>query len=212
MGEISTWMTSDLFLKRELYLVVLTSSATHCVYNSLVDLFTSHSTHELYLELKRTLITYHSLLKTSHLTNETLALLPLPRNLDPRRPTPFPSRITTFLVLIRDTISALLRLPLFLIPLLVHFPMYAISRWVGKQSEVEEETMAQNKVVVGLLGALVAYGTMFWFIWALLGGWWVNGVVAAVTVYVFGIYHVRLIDDNYLRYVSGVLPWERRSF
>lgn len=61
--------------------------------------------------------------------------------------------------------------------------------------------MAQNKVVVGLLGLLVAYGTMFWFIWSLLGGWWINGVIAAFTVYVFGIYHVRLIDDNYLRYV-----------
>jgi len=170
-------------------------------YDSLVDLFTSHSTDESYLELKRALMTYHSLLKTSHLTNETLALLPLPRNLDPRRPTPFPSRITTFLVLIRDTLSALIRLPLFLVPLLVHLPIYTISRWVGKQSEVEEETMAQNKVVVGLLGLLGAYGTMFWFIWALLGGWWINGMVAACTVYVFGIYHVRLIDDNYLRYV-----------
>jgi glycerol-3-phosphate O-acyltransferase/dihydroxyacetone phosphate acyltransferase len=147
-------------------------------------------------------MTYHSLLKTSQLTNETLAFLPLPRNLDPRRPMPFPSRITTFLVLIRDTLSAMLRLPLFLVPLLVHFPIYAISRWVGRQSE-EEETMAQNKVVVGLFGLLIAYGTMFWFIWALLGGWWINGVIAAFTVYVFGIYHVRLIDDNYLRYVPA---------
>ena len=175
-------------------------------YYRLVDLFASRSTNESYLELKRELITYHSLLKTTHLTNETLALLPLPRNLDPRRPTPIPSRITTFLVLIRDTLSALLRLPLFLVPLLVHFPIYSISRWVGKQSEVEEETMAQNKLVVGLLGLLVAYGMMFWFIWALLGGWWINGLVAAFTVYGFGIYHVRLIDDNYLRYVSEVLP------
>ena len=61
--------------------------------------------------------------------------------------------------------------------------------------------MAQNKVVVGLVGLLAAYGTMFWFIWSLLGGWWINGMVAACTVYVFGIYHVRLIDDYYLRYV-----------
>ena len=62
--------------------------------------------------------------------------------------------------------------------------------------------MAQNKLVVGLLGLLVAYGIMFWIIWALLGGWWINGLVAAFTVYVFGIYRVRVID---LRYVSEVL-------
>jgi len=70
--------------------------------------------------------------------------------------------------------------------------------------------MAQNKVVVGLLGLLVAYGTMFWFIWALLGGWWISGVIAAATVYLFGIYHVRLIDDNYLRCVSGGLLLSKR--
>ena len=65
--------------------------------------------------------------------------------------------------------------------------------------------MAQNKLVVGLVGLLVAYGIMFWITWALLGGWWINGLVAVFTVYVFGIYHVRLIDDNYLRCISEVL-------
>ena len=66
--------------------------------------------------------------------------------LDPNVPVPIPSRLRTVWVLVLDTIASLLRLPFFLLPLLVHIPAYLAGRMGARLVEDEEETQAQNKV------------------------------------------------------------------
>jgi glycerol-3-phosphate O-acyltransferase / dihydroxyacetone phosphate acyltransferase len=176
---------------------------THVFPRSLVDLFsTPWDSDPAYISLKRSLITYHSLLKSSRLTNGALASLPLPRTKrtsNPKNTLPIPGRLSTILPLLRETFSVLIRLPLFLVPLLVHLPAYYVTRWVGDKSARDEETMAQNKLVVGLFVFLAIYSFWFWIIFALFRSTPIGAVVAAITIWGMEFYHGRLIDDNYLR-------------
>jgi glycerol-3-phosphate O-acyltransferase/dihydroxyacetone phosphate acyltransferase len=177
----------------------------------LVDLFsTPWDSDPAFISLKRALITYHSLLKSSSLTNGALASLPLPRTKrvpNSKNALPIPGRLATIFPLLRETFSVLIRLPLFLVPLLVHLPIYYVTRWVGDRSALDEESMAQNKLVVGLLSFLAIYSFWFWIIFALFRSTPIGAVVAAITIWGIEFYHGRLIDDNYLRYV----PWSRPS-
>ena len=120
----------------------------------------------------------------------------MPELLDPRRKTPLPSRLYTLILLLRDTISILVRVPFFLIPLIIHVPAYFASRWAAKLVEDEEETQAKNKVVVGLLGLIVTYSSAFFFLWALLWYSPVGALVAFATVWLLAVYHVKLIDGE----------------
>jgi len=124
---------------------------------TLVDLFSTPDASPNFNSAKRNLLEYYSLLQSSHLTNSVLSSLPLPRSLDPNIPAPVPSRLFTLIILVRDTISALIRLPFFLFPLLVHLPVYFMGRLGAKLVQDEEETQAQNKVVFGLLSLMLIY-------------------------------------------------------
>lgn len=167
-----------------------------------MDLFsTPLDSDPAFISLKRALITYHSLLKSSRLTNGALATLPLPRTKrDSKGSLPIPSRLSTVLPLLHETFNVLIRLPLFFVPLLVHLPIYYLTRWVGNRSAREEETMAQNKVVVGLFTLFTIYTFWFWIIFALFWQSSVGAVVGLVTIVSMEAYHGKLIDDNYLRY------------
>lgn len=99
--------------------------------------------------IKRHLLTYYSLLESTHLTNSVLSSLPLPATLDPRQPVPLPSRLLTLSLLVRDSIALLLPLPFFIVPIVLHAPAYAIGSFGARLAEDEEETQAQNKVVLG---------------------------------------------------------------
>ncbi|KXN90629.1 Glycerol-3-phosphate O-acyltransferase 2 [Leucoagaricus sp. SymC.cos] len=164
---------------------------------TLVDLFTLPDTTPNFKSVRRHLLEYYSLLQSSHLTNSTLSSLPLPRSLDPKAPVPLPSRLYTILILLRDSISALVRLPFFLIPLVAHLPAYAMARYGAKLVEEEEETQAQNKVAFGLIALAFVYSIAFFFLWALLMYTPVGALVSGVTVYLFAKYHNQMIDDNY---------------
>ncbi|KIM26219.1 hypothetical protein M408DRAFT_330764 [Serendipita vermifera MAFF 305830] len=170
---------------------------------TLVDLFsTPWDSDPAFISLKRALITYHSLLKSSNLTNGALASLPLPRTKHAqgaKGPLPIPSRLSTVLPLLQETFNVLIRLPLFLVPLLVHWPIYSLTRWVGDRSSREEETMAQNKVVVGLAALFSIYTFWFWVIFALFWSTPMGAVVALITICAMEFYHSKLIDDNYIR-------------
>ena len=63
--------------------------------------------------------------------------------------------------------------------------------------EEEEETQAQNKVVFGLLFLVVIYLAFFAVLWALFGYTLVAGVTAFSTVWLFAIYHVKMIDGEF---------------
>lgn len=125
-----------------------------------------------------------------------LSSLPLPRSLDPNTPTTVPGRLFTLLILVRDSISALIGLPFFLFPLIVHIPVYIMGRWGASLVEAEEETQAQNKVVFGLLSLLLIYPATFFFLWALFWYTPVGALLAASAVYLFAIYHTKTIDGK----------------
>ena len=162
----------------------------------LVDLFATPDATPNTVLVRRRLLEYYSLLNSCNLTNSVLSSLPLPRSLDPRRAEPLPSRLFTLMLLLRDTLSVLIRLPFFLFPLLVHLPIYLAGRWAGRLVEDEEETQAQNKIVIGLLCLTMIYPTAFFFLWSLFLYTPVGAVVAAVTVWLFAVYHVKLINGT----------------
>ena len=102
--------------------------------------------------------------------------------------------------LLRESVAVGIRLPIFLVPMLVHLPIYWVTQWVGEKSAHEEEAVAQNKAVVGLILCLAIYSVWFWVIWALFWATGVGAVIAALTVWAMASYHSKLIDDNYIRY------------
>ncbi|KAF9520307.1 hypothetical protein BS47DRAFT_1335910 [Hydnum rufescens UP504] len=177
------------------------------VNQTLVDLFSPPSPSSDLNKVKSDLLSYYSLLDSTRLTHSALSQLPLPRTLDPAVPAPLPSRVSTLWVLIRDTLASLSRLPFFFFPLLVHIPAYAMSRLGARLVEDEEETQAQNKILFGLLSLGLIYPLMFFFVWALLWLTPAGFVVAAITLWAFAVYHVRLVGDNYEHAKRLVAAW-----
>ncbi|KAK0475577.1 hypothetical protein IW261DRAFT_1567977 [Armillaria novae-zelandiae] len=164
---------------------------------TLVDLFSTTDATPNFASAKRNLLEYYSLLQSANLTNSVLSRMPLPRSLDPNVPTPLPSRLITLLILLRDTLACLARLPFFLFPVVVHLPVYVMGRLGARLVEDEEETQAQNKIVFGLLSMMMIYPAAFFFLWAFLWYSSAGALAAAVIVYLFARYHNTLIDDNY---------------
>jgi len=161
-----------------------------------VDLFSDPALVTDFKSVKRYLLGYYSLLQSSHLSNSVLSSLPLPRSLDPNTFATVPSRLYTLLILFRDSVSVLVHLPFFLLPLIVHIPVYIMGRLGAKLVEDEEETQAQNKVAFGLLSLLLVYPATFFFLWALLWYTPIGAVVAAISVYLFAVHHNRMIDSK----------------
>ena len=162
--------------------------------HSLVDLFSTPDATPNIKHVKRCLLDYYSLLQSTKLTNSVLSSLPLPKALDPLRPVPLPSRLLTLLVLARDTISILILLPFFLLPLIVHAPVYVIGRLGARLVEHEEETQAQNKVVFGLLLLLMIYPTAFFVLWAFLYYSPIGALTSITLVWLLAYYHTKLVN------------------
>ncbi|KAG8813107.1 hypothetical protein FRC17_001671 [Serendipita sp. 399] len=170
------------------------------VYQTLVDVFsTPWDSDSEFVALKRSLITYYSLLKTTHLTNGELANLPLSQSRKASSESPVPSRLSTILPLLRESIAVLIRLPLFLVPLMINLPIYWTTRWAGEKASVDEESIAQSKVVVGLVLFIAIHGFWFWIIWMCLAVTPIGALIAGTSVWGLATYHQKLIDDNYLR-------------
>ncbi|KAK7677512.1 hypothetical protein QCA50_019518 [Cerrena zonata] len=167
------------------------------VSQTLVDLFCTPDLVPNLASIKHHLLTYYSLLQSTHMTNGVLSALPLPATLDPHRAVSLPSRLVTLFILVRDTLSSLIRLPFFLLPLAIHFPAYLFARYGAKLVEDEEETQAQNKIVFGLLFLLMIYPATFFFVWSFLRFTAVGAFVAVTFVFLFVMYHNKLINDNY---------------
>lgn len=169
-------------------------SGSHSRSHSLVDLFSTPNPTPNYVSVKHNLLEYYSLLQSTHLSNSVLSSLPLPRSLDPNTPATLPSRLYALLVVTRDSAAALMGLPFFLLPLIVHIPVYAMGRLGARLVEDEEETQAQNKVAFGLLCLLLIYPTAFFFLWAMLWYTPTGAILAAVTVYLFAVYHTKMVN------------------
>lgn len=174
---------------------------------TLVDLFSTPDLTANFKSVKRHLLGYYSLLQSSHLTNSVLSSLPLSESLNPNTPTTIPGRLFTLLILIRDSLSALVQLPFFFVPLIVHLPVYAMGRFGAKLVEDEEETQAQNKVAFGLISLLLIYSGSFFFLWALFWYTPAGALFSAFLVYLFAVYHIKMIDSNYERAKRLIATW-----
>ncbi len=164
---------------------------------SLVDLFSTPDLVPNINAIRRHLLTYYSLLESTHLTNAVLSSLPLSAALDPRQPVPIPSRLLTLSILVRDSVALLLPLPFSIIPIILHAPAYVMGRIGARLVEDEEETQAQNKVVFGLLLLLMIYPAAFFFVWAFLWYTPVGALVALTFVFGFARYHNWLINGTF---------------
>ncbi|KAF9478620.1 glycerol-3-phosphate-acyltransferase [Pholiota conissans] len=177
------------------------------VSQTLVDLFSDPDITPNAKAVRRILLSYYSLLQSARLSNSVLSSLPLPRTLDPNTPASIPGRLYTVMILIRDTIAALIQLPFFFIPLIVHAPVYMMGRLGARLVENEEETQAQNKVAFGLLSLLLIYPATFFFLWALFLYSRTGAILAALIVYLFAVYHIKMIDSNYERAKRFIAAW-----
>jgi glycerol-3-phosphate O-acyltransferase / dihydroxyacetone phosphate acyltransferase len=170
------------------------------IHGRLVDLFSTTDAAPNFIAVKRHLLSYYSLLQATGLTNDVLSGLPLDSALDPSKHTPLGLRLRTLALLVKDSLSALVRLPFFAFPLIVHAPVYVMSRLGGKLVEDEEETQAQNKVVLGLLSMFAIYPITFFVLWALLWFSPIGALLAGSTVYLFAVYHNRLINGKWFKH------------
>jgi len=93
------------------------------------------------------------------------------------------------------------------VPLIVHTPVYIMGRIGAKLVESEEETQAQNKLAFGLISLLLIYPALFFFLWGLF--WYTNlgALLSAFMVYLFAVYHNKIIDGNYERAKRFVAAW-----
>ena len=82
-------------------------------------------------------------------------------------------------------------------------PIYILGRLGARLVEHEEETQAQNKVVIGLLFLLFIYPLAFWLLWALLLYTRTGAVLAAVTVWLFAVYHTKLINGMFCQNIPS---------
>lgn len=174
---------------------MLTLTGFDTGYDSLVDLFcTPNSKIE---NLKTLLATYQRLLTSSRLSNAALVGLKLPRQLNPDSVTSLPSRFSTLWLLIKDSIACLIRLPFFIVPMLLHIPIYIVGILGARLVEDELETQAQMKIAFGLLLSFLTYPVLFFSLWAVFRNWTLGTMMAAGAVWLLGRYHSALIDENY---------------
>ena len=173
------------------YCLRLPSSETA---SRLVDLLSNPDLTPNAYNVKRRLLEYYSLLESARLTNSVLSSMPLPRTLDPNQPVPLPSRLYTLMILLRDTLALAVRLPFFLFPVIVHLPVYILSRLAAQLAEDEVETQAQNKVAIGLvLLVLFIYPTAFFLLWAFMMYTPLGALISAGLVWLLAVYHNTLI-------------------
>ncbi|GAA5989981.1 hypothetical protein JCM10908_002407 [Rhodotorula pacifica] len=175
---------------------------------TLVDLFASENPSASLRRLRRLLTTYRDALKHLGVSHLSLSSLPLPDTLDPSVPHPLPTRMRVFGSVLLSTFACLIRLPFFLLPLLVHLPVYLFARYAS--SGALEEDQAQNKVAMGLVLALVTYAAFFAVACVLLWTsipWGGAILVAIVGTIAFVAYHNRLVDANYRRFQQLAALW-----
>ena len=165
--------------------------------DSLVDLFNTKGNARI-TALKTTLVNYHRLLTSSRLTNAGLADLPLPQTLDPKVPLAVPSRLSALLILIKDSLACLIRLPFFVVPLLVHLPVYMVGNYAGRLVEDELETQAQTKIALSLVISFFIYPVIFVMLWLLFKPAALGALLLVGGFWLLGNYHQKLIDDNYI--------------
>lgn len=108
-----------------------------------------------------------------------------------------PNRFFPLWLLIKDSLSSLIRLPFFAFPLVTHIPVYLVGILGARLVEDELETQAQMKIAFGLILSFLIYPILFFTFWAIFRQVPLGAAIAAGAVFVLGRYHSVLIDENY---------------
>lgn len=177
---------------------------------SLIDLLTAPDLTSNFTKLKEKLINYYALLDAANITHPILkAVHPQTPFFRSFRSTSLPSLspMFTLISLVSYLLLAVVQLPLFAVPCVLHLPVYAASSWAelkfGGRDEVEAR--AQNMIVFGTIAEIVSYVAGFWVVRSGLAylpvgygvpgwkrGWWAMGVIALSSWL-----HVKLVARNY---------------
>ncbi|KAK4048505.1 hypothetical protein OIV83_004673 [Microbotryomycetes sp. JL201] len=176
------------------------------IMQTLVDLFATAPHNPKLAGVRDVLLAYQQSLRTCSLTHSSLTGVPLPAKLDPAVPHPFPTRFKVLMGLMWSTCASLSALPFFVVPLVVHLPVYLVGKYSLRFSDVDED-IAQNKISLGLVLAIIVYLSLFAFVWTLLVVVPLGGVLAAFIVWLFVVYHNILIDGNYNKFKALRASW-----
>ncbi|KAM0786004.1 hypothetical protein ACM66B_006822 [Microbotryomycetes sp. NB124-2] len=176
------------------------------IMQTLVDLFATASNNSKLAGVRDVLLAYQQSLRTASLTHSSLAGVPLPATLDPAVPHPFPTRFKVLMGLVWSTFASLSTLPFFIVPLVVHLPVYLVGKYSLRFSDLDED-IAQNKISLGLVLAIIVYLSLFAFVWTLLVVVPLGGILAAFIVWLFVVYHNILIDGNYNKFKALRASW-----
>ncbi len=166
---------------------------------SLVDIFEMNT--EPVKALREKLVAYHRLLVSSRLSNEVLADLPLSQDLDPNRALTIPNRLLPLWLLIKDTISSLIRIPFFLVPMLFYAPIYFAGIMGARLVEDELETQAQMKIALSLVFSFLMYPVLFFSFYAVFRQAPLGAAIAIGVIWLIKRVHSSFIDENYNAYV-----------
>ncbi|SCV72966.1 BQ2448_6891 [Microbotryum intermedium] len=173
---------------------------------TLVDLFATRTPSPELRQLKTLLLAYHKALRDTSFTHYSLSGVPLPDKLDPNNKHDLPTRMRVLGDLLLSTGKAMLRLPFFAAPLIVHMPIYLMGKYSLRFSDLQEDH-AQNKIAVCLVLSMATYVILFFLAWAFLFIAPYGFILAAIFVWLFAVYHNSLIDDNYLGAKKLVASW-----
>ncbi|KAK4053595.1 hypothetical protein OIO90_003834 [Microbotryomycetes sp. JL221] len=176
------------------------------IMQTLVNMFATAPSNRKVSQLRDILLSYKTSLETTSLTHSSLSGVPLPSTLDPDVPHPLPTRFKILSGLIWSTLASLSILPFFVVPLAVHLPVYLVGSYSLKISDVDED-IAQNKISLGLILAIVVYLSLFTFIWTLLVVVPFGGFLAALIVWLFVVSHSLMIDSNYNKFKKLRASW-----
>jgi len=136
-------------------------------------------------------------LVSSRLSNAALVDLPLPKDLDPKRKIAMPSRFFPLWILVKDTIACLVRLPFFLIPMVLYSPVYVAGTLGARLAEDEQETQAQMKIALAILLSFLLYPVLFFTFWAVFRQVPLGAALAVGLIWLLKRYHSTLVDENY---------------
>lgn len=78
-------------------------------------------------------------------------------------------------------------------------PIYVMGRMGARLVEDEEETQASAKVLFSLLLLVLIYPATFFFLWAFLWYTPMGAVIAGSIVYLFAMYHIKMINGTLSR-------------
>ena len=102
-----------------------------------------------------------------------------------------------FYILTKDTISCLIRLPFFFLPLVMNVPIYIVGVLGGRLAEDEVETQAQMKIALALVLTLLMYPILFFVLCGAFRQIPLGAALAAGILWLLRRYHSALVDENY---------------